>query len=303
MDSIAWKDKLEEIKLERDKARALAMELKTVIPINKEKEEVVALRVETAKRMHQADRITKDQLLEAREKYLMVQEANKKLQHNYRVLVKKIQILSEQGKKLSRRIKNSVITSPSPGIINKSYIFEGGPGQGTLLDITDVTRLSVTAKITKQQSSFLQKSDEVQIHSSLYPGVKIIGKINSIQKEEEFATVKIFYTSKKALRHGEYVHITFMAAKQENAIVALEKAILTEKNQSHVFVVDKNKEKHQAKKLEVNILGKEGRLVYLHPESFQDLPGESKVVVEGQLRLKPQDKIRITRQRSLEENS
>jgi RND family efflux transporter MFP subunit len=179
---------------------------------------------------------------------------------------------------------NSVITSPISGIIASLPIEVGTTvNQGMIVaNVVDISKLRVKINIPEQEVFKLKTGDQAVVETSVYPGIKFYGKIESISVKGDDAhtyPVKIVIpnNNRYPLKSGMFGQVTFNLGNQVGLTIPRDTLIGSIEN-PQIFVVEDGKA--QLRNIEV------GSEVDTHIVVLKGLREGETVIIKGQDNLK-----------------
>lgn len=189
-----------------------------------------------------------------------------------------------------RRLADSSIKAPISGVVNKRYVELGSyvnPGT-KLFDIIDDSQLKVMCFVTEKQLLNISKGQSVAITNETFPGETFTGKITFVSPKADrslnFPIEVTITDSKKELKSGMLVSLSFDTGAQHNGILIPRSAISGSVQAANVFVVKNG----IAKKQEVLT----GNMVGNRIEVLKGLQAGDSIVVGGLINVSDGVKVR-----------
>jgi membrane fusion protein, multidrug efflux system len=147
----------------------------------------------------------------------------------------------------SRRVSDTYIKAPIPGVINKKYVEQGAflSVGNKLFDIVDVSRLKLAVSVPEQQVVNLKEGDKVKVTTNVFPEVTYEGKITFIAAKGDNTLnypveMEVTNISGKQLRAGMYGSAHFDLPKATAAILIARTAFVGGVNSNQVYVMENN---------------------------------------------------------------
>jgi len=196
-----------------------------------------------------------------------------------------------------KQLKDSYITAPFCGIIDKKFVDEGEMitsssmmKSSPIYSLIEIDKVKVRGEVAESDFVKLKKGMKVEVKVDAYPEKIFPGKVSlispSIDPSSRTGEVEIEIPNPELkLRGGMFARIKIIIEERKNTLIVNEKAIFPEDSKYYVWVVkDKEVEKRYVDKgIE------EGKRV----EILKGLKEGEKVVVEGGIGLKEGMKVKV----------
>ena len=189
-----------------------------------------------------------------------------------------VDALEKSGKPM-RRVN---YYAPASGIVSKIAVHEGAAVSAgmPLLEITDLSRVWVTAEVMEAQAAWIVPGKSVEISVESLPGEVFEGTVDYLYPSVNAATrthpVRIVLANKGLrLKPGMYAKVTLYGGKGEEAVLVPGEAVITTGKRSIVLVA-LGEGKFQPVEVKTGMEG-EGKTAIL-----QGLSGGEQVVTSGQ---------------------
>ena len=194
-----------------------------------------------------------------------------------------------------RALKDTKITTPISGVITARLVDVGsmvqGAPQATLVaNIVDISKLKVKVNVPEKDAFKLKVGDNVDFTSEVYPGITLLGKIETISsKGDEAHTYPIEITvtnnSKYPLKAGMFARVYFKTLQRTETLAIPREALTGSVKAPQVYVVENG----MAKLRDVVLGSQFGTNV----EVINGLTSGQTIVVNGQNNLSDNVKVEI----------
>jgi membrane fusion protein (multidrug efflux system) len=144
----------------------------------------------------------------------------------------------------SRRVSDTYIKAPIPGIINKKYVEQGAYLSigNKLFDIVDVSRLKLAVSVPEAQVVTLKVGDKVNVTTNVFPEVTYEGRITFIAAKGDNTLnypieMEVANISGKQLKAGMFGTAHFDLPKASGAILVARTAFVGGVNSNQIYVM------------------------------------------------------------------
>ncbi len=206
------------------------------------------------------------------EKNLISEEEFLSAKTSYETLLNKLKSLEAELENLKKNLKDTFLTSPFTGFVNKKYVSIGDyvtPNTKTF-NIVSTEEMKAVFKVPQRLFKFIHKGKQVKIE------VKDYGTFNSkvVYTSPKFdqnsmATIKTLITNAVNLRPNMYA-VAVINYDKKIGYMLPEQAVQLFKNKTFVYTVEEGK----AKKIDVDVIFQEYGKVYVKG----NLDGKSVIV-------------------------
>jgi RND family efflux transporter MFP subunit len=194
-----------------------------------------------------------------------------------------------------RQLNDTKITTPISGYITFRPVDVGsylasGPNATMVANVVDISKLKVKLNVSEKDAFRLKTGDNVEITTTVYPGVKYQGKIVSISAKGDDAhtypvEISIPNKSDKPLKAGMFARIYFTTLAKSQVLAVPREVIVGSTRSPQVFVVENG----LAKLREISVGGQFGTFV----EVTTGLNEGELVVTSGQNLIQNNTKVEI----------
>jgi membrane fusion protein, multidrug efflux system len=206
-----------------------------------------------------------------------------------RIAVKNLEAEVSKNKRL---LADTRIVSPIDGIVTERMINMGtmvAPG-APVANVVDMNQLKARLLVPEEHVFQLKVGDEVQLMTDVYPGLTFPGRISYISPKGDPThsfpvEVAILNNTGKPLKTGMYIKATFMTTTQVISMVLPRKALIGSSKDAKVFIVEGDK----AVTRPIVV----GQVLGDKMEILSGLTGSEQVVVDGQVNLREETKVKI----------
>lgn len=208
----------------------------------------------------------------------------------YKLAMENAENRLEQARK---ELSNASIKAPFNGYItakpaeNGAFVNIGSP----IATIVDISELKVQVSVPERDVYALKTGDEVDISTSVYPGVMFKGKIRFISPQGDAShnypvEVSIANQKNNPLKAGTYVDIAFRRKSQVPTLQIPREALVGSVKDAKVYVVDGN---NVARLKKITVGNDNGNFL----EVVNGLAEGDKVVTSGQINLNDSTQVSI----------
>jgi RND family efflux transporter MFP subunit len=194
-----------------------------------------------------------------------------------------------------RQLKDTKITTPISGYVTfrpvdvGSYV-ASGPNATLVANIVDISKLKVKLNVSEKDAFRLKKGDNVEVTTTVYPGVKYQGRIVSISSKGDDAhtypvEISIPNKSDKPLKAGMFARIYFTTLVKSQVLAIPREVIVGSTRSPQVFVVENG----LAKLRDISVGGQFGTFV----EVKTGLNDGDLVITSGQNLIQNDTKVEI----------
>lgn len=194
-----------------------------------------------------------------------------------------------------RALKDTKITTPISGVIAARLVDVGsmvqGAPQATLVaNVVDISKLKVKVNVPEKDAFKLKVGDNVDFTSEVYPGISLLGKIETISSKGDEAhtyPVEIIVTnnSKYPLKAGMFARVYFKSLQRTETLAIPREALTGSVKAPQVYLVENG-----IAKLRDVVLGSQ---FGTNVEVVSGLTSGQTIVVNGQNNLSDNVKVEI----------